>query len=305
MEREGRERKGEKEKERKIGEALSFHLDETPLQPSTALSPREFPSSFISRHERKKKKVGASRIEHATPSVATLVNFKIAQDDSNKLCLSPLWFFARRCQRARPLPGGHSSVPIWAPYILLVPGGGGWWRWSGRYIGAGVAARVGHKEPSPRRWYNLSALYLSLSLHGYFLSEVWPGRGKERERESAGHLGALKKPTRPWPVRQGRINYASEPGPLTPVSKKIQTRWNAIRYGEMSGLDALTLDPRSPPLPRNAPPGRAHYCNGTCVVEIRFSRSETIKEISGIFYIFGENDRVDRHLSFFKKEFKD
>lgn len=28
MEREGRERKGEKEKERKIGEALSFHLDE-------------------------------------------------------------------------------------------------------------------------------------------------------------------------------------------------------------------------------------------------------------------------------------
>lgn len=224
---------------------------------------------------------------------------------TNSLSVFSLWFFARRCQRARPLPGGHSSVPIWAPYILLVPGGGGWWRWSGRYIGAGVAARVGHKEPSPRRWYNLSALYLSLSLHGYFLSEVWPGRGKERERESAGHLGALKKPTRPWPVRQGRINYASEPGPLTPVSKKIQTRWNAIRYGEMSGLDALTLDPRSPPLPRNAPPGRAHYCNGTCVVEIRFSRSETIKEISGIFYIFGENDRVDRHLSFFKKEFKD
>ena len=94
VEREGRERKGEKEKERKIGEALSFHLDETPLQSSTALSPREFPSSFISRHERKKKKVGASRIEHATPSVATLVNFKIAQDDSNKLslCLFALVF---------------------------------------------------------------------------------------------------------------------------------------------------------------------------------------------------------------------
>lgn len=253
MEREGREGEERRERKGKKNRRSPFFpprraRNETPLQPSTALSPREFPSSFISRHERKKKKVGASRIEHATPSVATLVNFKIAQDDSNKLCLSPLWFFARRCQRARPLPGGHSSVPIWAPYILLVPGGGGWWRWSGRYIGAGVAARVGHKEPSPRRWYNLSALYLSLSLHGYFLSEVWPGRGKERERESAGHLGALKKPTRPWPVRQGRINYASEPGPLTPppVSKKIQTRWNAIRYGEMSGLDALDLASSAP-----------------------------------------------------------
>lgn len=91
-----------------------------------------------------------------------------------------------------------------------------------------------------------SLLSISLSVYGYFLSEVWPGRGKERERESAGHLGALKKPTRPWPVRQGRINYASEPGPLTPVSKKIQTRWNAIRYGEMSGLDALDLASSAP-----------------------------------------------------------
>lgn len=257
MEREGREEEGRRERKGKKNRRSPFFpprraRNETPLQPSTALSPREFPSSFISRHERKKKKVGASRIEHAThrptPSVATLVNFKIAQDDSNKLCLSPLWFFARRCQRARPLPGGHSSVPIWAPYILLVPGGGGWWRWSGRYIGAGVAARVGHKEPSPRRWYNLSALYLSLGLRILFkrglACSLARSREGERERESAGHLGALKKPTRPWPVRQGRINYASEPAPLTPppVSKKIQTRWNAIRYGEMSGLDALMLD---------------------------------------------------------------
>lgn len=44
----------------------------TPLQPSTALFPREFPSSFISKHERKKKKVGASRIEHATPTDSSL-----------------------------------------------------------------------------------------------------------------------------------------------------------------------------------------------------------------------------------------
>ena len=265
MEREGREGEERRERKGKKNRRSPFFpprraRNETPLQPSTALSPREFPSSFISRHERKKKKVGASRIEHATPSVATLVNFKIAQDDSNKLCLSPLWFFARRCQRARPLPGGHSSVPIWAPYILLVPGGGGWWRWSGRYIGAGVAARVGHKEPSPRRWYNLSALYLSLGLRILFkrglACSLARSREGERERESAGHLGALKKPTRPWPVRQGRINYASEPGPLTPVSKKIQTRWNAIRYGEMSGLDALTLD-----LASSAPQRTSRTCS--------------------------------------------
>lgn len=105
-----------------------------------------------------------------------------------------------------------------------------------------------------------SLLSISLSVYGYFLSEVWPGRGKEREREreSAGHLGALKKPTRPWPVRQGRINYASEPAPLTPppVSKKIQTRWNAIRYGEMSGLDALTLD-----LASSAPQRTSRTCS--------------------------------------------
>lgn len=251
MEREGRERKGEKEKERKIGEALSFHLDEPetkhlfnlrlPCPPVNSL-----PLSSRGTSERKRKSARVESSMRLRPLRRSLTSKSRRTIQTNSLSVFSLWFFARRCQRARPLPGGHSSVPIWAPYILLVPGGGGWWRWSGRYIGAGVAARVGHKEPSPRRWYNLSALYLSLSLHGYFLSEVWPGRGKERERESAGHLGALKKPTRPWPVRQGRINYASEPGPLTPVSKKIQTRWNAIRYGEMSGLDALDLASSAP-----------------------------------------------------------
>lgn len=125
-----------------------------------------------------------------------------------------------------------------------------------------MAARVGHKEPSPRRWYNLSALYLSLGLRILFkrglACSLARSREGERERESAGHLGALKKPTRPWPVRQGRINYASEPAPLTPppVSKKIQTRWNAIRYGEMSGLDALTLD-----LASSAPQRTSRTCS--------------------------------------------
>lgn len=90
---ERRERKGKKNRRSPFFPPRRAR-NETPLQPSTALSPREFPSSFISRHERKKKKVGASRIEHATPSVATLVNFKIAQDDSNKLslCLFALVF---------------------------------------------------------------------------------------------------------------------------------------------------------------------------------------------------------------------
>lgn len=173
--------RGEKRKEKKKKPEkpfLSTSISDKPVQNTSSTFDCPIPPwiPFLFHLEaRAKEKESRRESNRACDTdrlvVATLVNFKIAQDDSNNslsLSLSTfsLWFFARGVSRprARPLPGGHSSVPIWAPYILLVPGGGGWWRWSGRYIGAGVAARVGHKEPSPRRWYN-SLLSLSLSVH--------------------------------------------------------------------------------------------------------------------------------------------
>lgn len=185
----------------------------TPLQPSTALFPREFPSSFISKHERKKKKVGASRIEHATPTDSSLQRSLTSKSRRTiqttlSLSLSPPFRsgFSLAVSADREHVRFLEDIPpyLYGPLIsclspVVVDGGDG---------PAGTLAQVWRHESvtksrAPVDGTTLCSLSLSLGpLHGYFLSEVWrvpwPGRGKrrerEKERESAGHLGALKKP---------------------------------------------------------------------------------------------------------------
>lgn len=71
-----------------------------------------------------------------------------SRDNSKKFVPSfaPVFRGVSRSAR-RPLPGGHSSVPIWGLIFRMSPwpevDGG-----NGRYIGAGVAARVTQRGPS-------------------------------------------------------------------------------------------------------------------------------------------------------------
>lgn len=139
---------------------------------------------------------------------------------------------------------------------------------------------------------------------------MFPGQvaGRDERERKRERVQATWEPLRnhqALAVRQGRINYASEPGPLTPPPVSKKSKPDGMRFdtakcpASMHSAPCLgILDP----LPRNAP---------TDVLRVKRVSLKSIflddsrRLISRIFYILyfiflgkRENDREDRNLFF-------